>query len=200
MTLDKPANPDHEVHPLIRDRWSPRAFAERPVGDEALASLFEAARWAASCGNEQPWSFVYAHRADAAGFEAIFDCLKSGNQTWAHRAGVLAVSVAKLDFVHPDKPDRPNRYALHDVGLATAQLMLQATAMGLVVHAMAGFDRDEARTALSIPEGHEAVAALAIGYQGASDELPEKLREREHAPRTRREQVEFVFRDSWRAP
>lgn len=198
MPLDKPAEAEHDIHPLIRARWSPRSFSDRAVSDEQLGSLFEAARWAPSSGNAQPWSFVYALREGGGAFRAMFDCLKPGNQKWAGEAAALIATVAQLDFVHPDKPDRPNRHAYHDVGLATAQLMLQATSMGLVVHAMAGFDRDAARATLRIPDGHDVVAFLAVGYQGEVDDLADdKLRSRERAPRTRRPVAKLAFRGTW---
>ncbi len=197
VSHDKPAAADHDVHPLIRDRWSPRAFGDRPVEPAVLARLFEAARWAPSCANAQPWSFVFAHKADTAQFSAILDCLKPGNQKWADRAAVLMVSVAQLDFIKPGKPNRPNRHAYHDIGLAVAHLGLQATALGLVLHQMAGFDAGKARLALGIPEGHEAVTAIALGYPGDPAQLVEDLRVRELAPRTRKPQEAFVFRGTW---
>jgi nitroreductase len=196
---DRSAPVDYEVHDLIRERWSPRAFADRAVSPAELRRLFEAARWAASCANAQPWAFVYAHRANAAAFAVLLDCLNPGNQSWAQRAAVLIISAARRDFVSPGKPNRANAHAFHDVGLAVGQLGLQATAMGLGIHQMAGFNRDKARVSLGIPEGHEPVTAIALGYPGDPAQLPDELRAREQAPRQRLPQAEFAFEGRWPA-
>ena len=188
--MEKPADAAWPIEELIRRRWSPRAFAERAIEPEKLARLFEAVRWSASCYNDQPWSFIVAARDDAAEFARLLSCLVEGNQAWATRAGVLMISVARLNFAHSGQP---NRHAIHDVGLATAQLMLQATAMGLFAHAMAGFHPDKVRELYSVPEGYEPVAAIAAGYPGDADLLSESQRQRELAPRTRKTQQEFVF-------
>ncbi len=174
-----------------------RMAAHLPVPEEALRSLFEAARWAPSCFNEQPWRFLVARRTDPEAHEKLLSCLSEGNQRWAKQAPVLALSVARTTFTRNGKP---NRHAFHDVGLAVAQLTLQATTTGLVVHQMAGFDPERARRLHAIPEGFEPVAVLAIGYPGEPDDLPEDLRERERAARSRRPQREFVFTGSWGAP
>jgi len=189
--MEKPADAAWPIEELIRRRWSPRAFAERTIEPEKLARLFEAVRWSASCYNDQPWSFIVATRDDAAEFARLLSCLVEGNQAWATRAGVLMVSVARLNFAHSGQP---NRHAIHDVGLATAQLMLQATAMGLFAHAMAGFHPDKVRELYGVPEGYEPVAAIAAGYPGDPELLSESQRQRELAPRTRKAQQEFVFR------
>jgi nitroreductase len=189
--MEKPADAAWPIEELIRRRWSPRAFAERAIEPEKLARLFEAVRWSASCYNDQPWSFIIATRDEAAEFARLLSCLIEGNQAWATRAGVLMVSVARLNFAHSGQP---NRHAIHDVGLATAQLMLQATAMGLFAHAMAGFHPDKVRELYGVPEGYEPVAAIAAGYPGDPAVLSESQRQREVAPRTRKTQQEFVFR------
>ncbi len=186
----------HPVHDLIAERWSPRAFAARSVDRAALGSLLEAARWAPSCFNEQPWRFLVATRDDAEGFEHVASCLMPGN-AWAKEAPVLLVSVARLAF---ERNDAPNRHALHDVGLATQNLILQAQALGLSTHAMAGFDAARAREVLGIPEGFEAVCVIAVGYRGEPDGLPEALRERELAPRTRRPLDAIAFGAGWERP
>ena len=175
------------IHELLQKRYSPRAYADRPVAKETLRTLFEAARWAPSSFNEQPWRFIVATQEDIAEFERLSSCLVPGNQTWAKNAPVLALSVAKLRFARNDKP---NRHAFHDVGLAVAQLITQATALGLAVHQMAGFSVEAARTTYAIPEGFEPVAALALGY--SAEEVP--------ASRTRRPQDELVFRSQWETP
>jgi nitroreductase len=193
--MEKPAETAFPVEPLIRRRWSPRAFDERPVEPEKLASLFEAARWSASCYNEQPWSFIVATRDEAAEFDRLLSCLVEGNQAWASHAPVLMVSVARLNFT---QSGQPNRHAIHDVGLATAQLMLQAIAMGLFAHPMAGFHPDKVRELYGVPQGHEPVAAIAVGYPGDPAMLKEALRQRELAPRVRKSQDDFVFRSRFR--
>lgn len=189
--MEKPAETAHPIEELLRRRWSPRAFTERPVEPEKLLRMFEAARWSASCFNEQPWSFLVATRDDAAGFARLLSCLVEGNQAWAAHAPVLMVSVARLDFAQNDKP---NRHAIHDVGLATAQMINQAMAMGLFVHPMAGFFPDKVRELYGVPEGYEPVAAIAAGYPGDPAVLSESLRQRELAPRVRKPLEEFVFR------
>jgi nitroreductase len=190
--VSKRADTDHPIHDPIAERWSPVVFDERPVEPAALASLFEAARWAASCFNDQPWTYVVGARGQGDAWQGLLDCLVEGNQTWARHAPVLALAVASRRFAHNDKP---NRHAWYDVGQATATLALQATTLGLVVHQMAGFDADAARTRFAIPETHEAVAAVAIGHPGDPAKAEEALRERDAAPRRRKPLAEFVFGD-----
>lgn len=192
--MDKSAPVDTRVHELIRRRWSPRAFADRPLDAATLRSLLQAAQWAPSSYNEQPWAFVVATRDDAEGYERLLGCLVPFNQKWAKSAPVLALSVAKAAF---ERNGKPNRHAFHDVGLAVAQLTLQATAEGLAVHQMAGFDADEARRVLEIPDGWDPVAAIAVGYPAEADSLPEDLREKESAERRRKPLSRFVFSGTW---
>src|SRR5882724_1908231 len=178
--MEKPAQTAYPIEELLRRRWSPRAFAERLVEPEKLASMFEAARWSASCFNEQPWNFIVATRDDAAEFARLLSCLVEGNQVWASHAPVLMVSVARLNFAQNGKP---NRTAIHDVGLATAQMIVQAMAMGVFMHPMAGFHADKVRELYGVSEGCEPVAAIAAGYPGDPATLSESLRQRELAPR-----------------
>ena len=195
--LEKPAVAQYPIHDLLRKRWSPRAFSSQSVSPAQLASLLEAARWAASCFNQQPWHFLLATKDNPQDYSRLLGCLVEANQAWAQHAPVLMLSVAKLTF---DQSGQANRHAFHDVGQAAANLTLQATAMGLVVHQMAGFDVDKARTVFEIPDGHEPVAALAVGYQGDPAALPVKLREREEAPQTRKPLRDFVFSGRWGSP
>jgi len=192
--MQKAAKTEFPIHDLIRLRWSPRAFSDRPVEPEKLRSLLEAARWAPSSYNEQPWAFLVATRDDPEGFARLLSVLVVGNITWAQHAPVLMLSVAKLNF---EQNGKPNRHAFHDVGQATANLIVQATAMGLYAHQMAGFHVEKAREVFAIPEGWEPVAAIALGYPGDPDSLPAPLRDREFAPRTRKPLKEFVFAGRW---
>ena len=141
-----------------------------------LRSLFEAARWAASSYNDQPWSYLVATKDDQQNFSKMLSVLMDMNAAWAKDAPVLAISVARQNFKHNGAP---NRVALHDVGAANAQLTMEATSRGLLVHQMAGFDQDKAREVFGIPQGWEPVSAMAIGYPGDPQTLPEKLRESE---------------------
>jgi nitroreductase len=192
--MQKPAPSDFPVHPLIRERWSPRAFADKPVPPEVLRSLFEAARWAPSSNNEQPWAYIVSAKDDTANFAKVLGTLVEFNANWAKNASVLAIAVAKLTF---SKNNAPNRMAHYDTGAASALLSVQATAQGLAVHQMAGFDPEKARQAFAIPSNWEAVAALAIGYPGDPDSLPQSLKDRELAPRIRKAISEFVMTGSW---
>jgi nitroreductase len=182
------------VHDLIKERRSPLAYSERSVGREELRSLLEAARWAASSYNQQPWHFIVAMKEDPREYERLLGCIVPANALWAGKAPVLMLSVAKLTY---DANGAPNRHALYDVGQATANLAIQATALGLALHQMGGFDMERARKEFSIPEGYEPVAAIAVGYPGDPASLPESLRARARVPRTRRELGEFVFTGRW---
>jgi nitroreductase len=190
----KTAETSVPIHTLISERWSPRAFADRPVEPGKLRALFEAARWAASSYNGQPWYFIVATKDDHASYQRILDSFVEFNQGWAKGAPVVALSVAKLNFDHNGEP---NRHAFHDVGQAVANLALQAHALGLAVHQMAGILPEKARELFEIPEGYDAVAGLAIGYPGEPDTLPDQLRQRELAPRERKPLDSFVFTGKW---
>ncbi len=195
--MHKPAPVDHPVHELIRQRWSPRAFSNRPVEPQALRSLLEAARWAPSSFNEQPWSFIVATRDQPETFARLLGCLVPGNQSWAQDAQVLMLSVARTAF---ERNGKPNRHAFHDVGLASAQLALQATELGVAIHFMAGFDAGTARKSFRIPEGFEPVAAAALGYH--TNTPADGALEAEPTPRRRKPLSAFVFGEAWgaRAP
>ena len=194
MVMEKPAETQYPIHDLLRRRWSPRAFSDRRVDPAIMRSLLEAARWAPSSYNEQPWSFIVATKGDPVEFGRLLSCLVEGNIQWAQHAPVLMVSVARLSF---EDDGKPNRHAFHDVGLAVANLIVQATALGLVVHQMAGILPDKIRKLYGIPEGYEAVAGIALGYPGDPQSLPEGLRKREMAPRERKPMAQFVFSGRW---
>jgi nitroreductase len=193
--MEKPASVDHPIHELIRNRWSPRAFSNRSISEQELCSLFEAARWAPSCFNEQPWDFIVAKKDDPHGFSKMLECLTERNQGWAKEASVLIIAVAKMNFDHNGSP---NRHAFYDTGQAVAGLTVQATALGIQVHQMAGFSPDQARKVYTIPPGHEALTAIALGYPGDVKTLPGPLRKAELADRARRPLFEFVFSGSWK--
>ena len=193
MARGETAKTDHPVLEVIQKRWSPRAFADKPVEREKLLSVLEAARWASSSNNRQPWRFVVAQRGEES-FEALLGCLREGNVGWAQRAPVLILSLAEKAFpARGDKPARENRHAWHDVGAAVNNLTLQAAALDLYIHQMAGFYPEKAAEAFEVPETFEPVAVLALGYLGDPASLPDALREREAAPRTRQPLGELVF-------
>lgn len=189
-TRAKGAVTRYPIHELLRSRWSPRAFADRPVAPEALHRLLEAARWAPSAGNGQPWAFLVATRDDEVEFARLLGVLNEKNQTWARSAAVLLLAVAATR-----RPDgKEHRLAFYDLGLAVENLVVEGMAHGVYAHQMAGFDADAARQAYAIPDSHVAVAAIALGYPGDPNTLPDDLREREEAPRTRKRLDELAFR------
>jgi nitroreductase len=190
----KHAGTDHPVHEFIASRFSPYAFADRGVSRDDLRSLFEAARWAPSSYNEQPWSYVVATRDDAAAYERVLSCLVEANQAWAKAAPVLAIGIARTRFARNDKP---NAAALHDLGAASAHLTFEATARGLSVHQMIGIVPERARELFGIPDHSQALTGLAIGYAAAPADAPDPYRERDEAPRQRKPLSEFVFSDAY---
>jgi nitroreductase len=185
----KHAPTTYPVHELIRKRWSPRSFASQPVAPDTLNQVFEAAAWAASAMNEQPWRYLYAHHADQATFQKLVDCLLPGNQPWAKNAPVLVLALVKTHYDNGNA----NGAALHDLGMANGNLMLEATALGLHGHFMGGFDAAKAREAFQIPDTLQPVAMLALGYLGEADQLEEPFLSREKAPRQRKPVSEIAF-------
>lgn len=191
--MEKPAQNEHPIHELIRRRWSPRAFQPRALPSEALASLFEAARWAPSSRNGQPWAFIVGARQDAEQFQRVLACLSEKNALWARHASALLISVACVQR----EDGRPNRHGWHDLGMACANLTVQANDLGLYTHFVGGFDAEKARESFDIPAEWEPVTAIAVGYGGDPVDLPEELQRRETAPRTRKALAEFVFTGEW---
>ncbi|MBS0262501.1 MAG: nitroreductase family protein [Planctomycetes bacterium] len=188
------AQADHPVHELIAARWSPYAYSDRPVAVETLRSLFEAARWAASSYNEQPWNYLVATRDDPANFEKAVSCLVEANQEWARLAPVLAFGCANLKFA---RNGQPNGVALHDLGAASAQLSIEAVTHGLQVHQMGGILPDRIREVYQVPDGVQPVAALAIGYPGHGQQLSDQVGSRDAVRRPRKALSEFVFSGRW---
>ncbi len=187
MSEGKRATPDYPIQEVISKRWSPYVFDERPVAEEDLLSLFEAARWAASSYNEQPWRYIVATRREHEEFARLLSCLVEPNQAWAKHAPVLALGVVSLRF---SKNDKPNKAAHHDLGLASGSLTFEATARGLFVHQMIGIIPERAKELYQIPDGFEALTALALGYPGTGSG---DLAERDQAVRSRRPVSDFVF-------
>lgn len=186
----KSAEFESPILDAIRMRRSRRAYADIPVEKEKIISLFEAARWAPSSVNEQPWLYLYATRDQEELWQKIFDALNDGNKLWAKHAPLLIVSLARKNFIHNH---RPNLSARYDLGGANAFLSLQAAHLGLNVHQIGGFDTQRVRENLNIPQHYEAVIIMAIGYPGNIELLPENLKLRELAPRERYIQQEFVI-------
>lgn len=195
--MEKPADAQYPIHDLIKRRWSPRAFSDQPIEAEKLHMLFEAARWAPSSNNEQPWRFIFANKDHELEWNRLLSCLVEANRKWASRAPVLILSVASLNF---EEDATPNRHAFHDTGMAVENLVLQATALGLSAHQMAGFDVEKARADLKIPSGYEPVAMIAVGYPGDLASLSDRLRERELRPRSRRPLSDWTFAGQWGNP
>jgi nitroreductase len=192
----KIAPPVGGVLPIFHTRWSPRSFSDREVAPIDLVRVFEAARWAASSFNEQPWRFLVGI-LNSLTYKKIHDSLGDANKAWAGAAPVLILGAAKTTFSHNDAP---NRVALYDLGAAASHLTLQAAALGLSTHQMAGFDVDAARKAFEIPENYLIGAVIALGYQGEPDALNhERLRALETAPRERKPLKDIVF-SAWDTP
>jgi nitroreductase len=194
MNRFKAANPGYPIHELLAKRWSPYAFSGQPVTDEDIRAIFEAARWAASSYNEQPWRYIVATQKNSEEFDRLLSCLVEGNQPWAKSASVLALGCIALNFA---RNGQPNAAAQHDLGAASAFLTLEATARGLFVHQMIGILPDRAREVYQIPNDFQALTGLAIGYVGNPNDLPERYKERDLAPRSRKPQPEFVFSGHW---
>jgi len=187
-----------EIHPVLGNRWSPRAFAaDRPVEREKLLACLEAARWAPSCFGDEPWRFVVCDRsADVAAWNKMLACLAPKNQEWARHASVLLLACAASQY----RRGGDNRWGQYDTGAASLSLCLQAEAQGLASHQMGGFDADAARTAFNIPEDVTPMAAIALGYQGPADNLDDGFREAELAERQRQPLSANFFAGGWNQP
>ena len=172
---------EYHLHSLLRNRWSPRSFSSEAIGEEQVMELLSAAQWAPSANNEQPWLYGFALK-NTSEFETLWQCLLPGNQPWAGNAAVLMLSMARTTFSSSGKR---NPWAMHDVGMANAQLILQATHRNIYGHLMAGFDSEKLREYLNIPAEVEPVCLIALGYLGEAEQLSQPYQEREKAPRKR---------------
>jgi nitroreductase len=180
--------PEYDVDEIFLNRWSPRAMSGEEISEDELMTLFEAAKWAPSSFNNQPWRFLYARR-NTENWLPFFNLLAEFNQAWAKNASALIVITSKKTFEHNGKPARTHSF---DAGAAWQNLALQGSARGLGVHGMQGFDYDKAREVLNVPDDCEVEAMVAVGKPGNKEELPEKLREREF-PSARKKLSEIVF-------
>lgn len=196
LNSTKAAHPDHTILSIIAERYSPYVFEPKPVEREKLLSMLEAARWAASSFNEQPWRYILAERSDESAFALALDCLVEANQEWARHAGALLLCCAKKHFSYNNKP---NRVSEHDLGMAGAHLTLQGMEVGIYVHMMAGINPAKIRQAYKVPDEYEPLTAIAIGYPGKPDaaHLDKEVAERDAAGRERMKLAEFVFGGSW---
>jgi nitroreductase len=191
--VKKPAT-GNALLPAIANRWSPRAFLDKPVSKENVRVLLEAAHWAASSSNEQPWRFIVATKENPADYTRLLSVLVERNQLWAKAAPVLLLSVAKKTST---KSGKPNRFALYDTGAAAATLCIQAAALGLAAHSMGGYDAAKARELFAIPEDFEPGAAIAVGYAGPAESVADDFKAGELAPRTRKPLSEIAFTTTW---
>lgn len=192
--MDKPAESKVPLLDPIAKRWSPRAFSSQAVEPEKLSALMEAARWAPSCFNEQPWRFLIETRDNEADFAKAVACLVPFNQEWAGKAPVLLFAAASTTFARNQKD---NPHAWYDTGMAAENLTIQAQSLGLVAHQMAGFDADKVRATYGVPDGIDIIAAIAVGYQGDVADLNEDMAKSEKAPRVRRALNESFFSGTW---
>ena len=194
LQLDNIAKNDYQIYPLLKQRYSPRIFSDQKLSEKDVNRLFEAVRWAASCYNWQPWRFIYAHKGSDA-YDRIMECLSEFNQKWAGNAPFLMLAAYKKNTPEGEE----NFHALHDLGLSLGNLTVQAEYMGLGIHHMAGVDWKKAHEVFNVPEGFHISTAIAIGFYGGDlNDLPEDLREKETAERTRKPQEEFAFEGRWK--
>jgi nitroreductase len=187
-------NQEAEIHPILGKRWSPRAFSSRSIPEDTLKALFEAARWAPSSFNEQPWRFIYATQDQPNEFTALLECLNEKNRIWAQDAYLLFVALAKQTFT---KNGKPNRHAGHDVGQAIAHLTFQATADDLYIHQMGGFSAEKVSETYEVPSDFEPMTMVAVGYLGAVSQLPDDLQGGEMADQKRNPSNDWLSMGKW---
>lgn len=193
--MSRTAPADHPLLPAITERWSPRSYLATPVPAAALASVLEAGRWTASAYNEQPWQYLVTRKdVEPEAFAKLLGCLVPFNQGWIGEAPVLMLACARLNSAANGKP---NAWAQYDTGQASGTMAVQAAALGLQLHQMAGFDAAAARAAFAIPEDVMPIAAMVLGTPGPASALPEQLAQRETAPRVRKAASEMFFMGKW---
>jgi nitroreductase len=180
---------DYPIHEFLQMRWSPRAFADKPLNEKQVLTLFEAARWAASCNNEQPWRFIWAFKEDHLKYNKLFDCLKQRNQEWVVTAPVLMLTLVQTLF----DSGKPNKWARHDLGLAMGNLTTQASSMGLYVHHMAGWLPEKVAANFTLPEGVEPVTMAVVGYLGDKSLLSDFNQNREESLQVRKSLAELFL-------
>lgn len=189
QTIDiKTPQTEFGVSEFITSRFSPRAFSDEEIDTETMYRLFEAASWAPSANNEQPWEYYFALRG-APGFDKIWETLMPGNQPWAKQAAALVISVARKTF---SRNGNPNVAALHDLGMANATLLLQARALDIFGHPIGGFDKEKVAALIGLDEDRVPAVVFALGYLGDAESLEEPYKSRETTPRTRKAVSEFV--------
>jgi nitroreductase len=199
--IHKPATTLQPIHELLAQRWSGRGYRpDRPITQDEKLALVEAARWSPSCANDQPWRYILWDRfRDEANWHRAFDCLNKGNRAWVVDTSLLIVSCADSEF--SARPGRHNRFGPYDTGAASMAICLQATALGLMAHQMGGFDPDRLRSEFDIPERYSIMAMIAVGVPVDSEsDLRTEIRDRELAPRTRRQARESFFDGTWGHP
>ncbi len=187
---------DDGLNELIAKRWSPRAFADKKIEPEKIKLLFQAASWAASAFNEQPWRYIIGNKSDPEQYDKVLKCLGEWNQGWAKSAPLIILVVVSTKWARNGKPNETCDY---DCGQASASMAIQATYMGLHVHQMTGIPEKVTET-FGVPEDFKPLTAIAVGYLGSLDSLSEDLQNREKAPRTRKEPTELVFASKWGTP
>lgn len=187
-TIQKEASTKFDILPELQGRWSPRVFQDRPLRDEQLRSIFEAARWSPSSFNAQPWRYIYTKKGSES-YDKLFNLLSDFNQKWAGNAPVLILCAYKTHFDN----GKENFHALHDLGAANMSMAVQAQTFGIAMHQMAGVDYKQAAAVFNIPEGYHVSSVTAAGYYGGDlDQLNEDLQEQEEQSRQRMEQDEFI--------
>jgi nitroreductase len=197
--FDKKAKTSVPVNDLIARRWSGRAYdAARPVSEEHITSLLEAARWSPSCFGDQPWRYIIFNKhKNRVAWDQAYSCLSEGNQSWAKDAPVLILSIADSIM---SKTGKPNRWGQYDTGAATMSLCIQATELGLMVHQMGGFDKDKASELFSIPDQFIPMAMMTVGYQLPLDKIEGEIRNREFSERARNPLSQNFFEGTWGKP
>ncbi|MEI8204813.1 MAG: nitroreductase family protein [Bacteroidota bacterium] len=194
--MNKKANTDYPILETISNRWSPRSFREDEIPNEKIRSLFEAARWASSGFNDQPWRYMVGSKGSTS-WNNLLDCLVEGNRDWAKKAPFLILVCAETISKTTGKF---STYATFDAGQSLALLCIQATELGLYTHPMAGFHKDKAISLFHLPSTVEPIVILAVGYKDSPDLLPENLKNLEVSPRQRKNFNEFVFTDKFNQP